>query len=231
MGSSNRHQSRNSQPYQDTRPQAPQETAPAPVVVFATSEAQASVTGPLRDRYENAVTFASAEWEQAGKCQADIDEWAREIAERQQWIERRTLDMQQHMVHGQQACDVANPAAELLAFAGVHVERISAPVISSAPPSIQPADRRVHPLDTSRPLPDPVAEPKAGVVDPSPTGVQSPMDNPPAGHCILCGQSVWRTARTETSPNGVTHGWGAICDPNADVREYADLGEGREVAS
>lgn len=209
---------------------------PSPVAVleFATPEAQISVIGPLREKYDNTAAFAGAEWQQASQCQADMDKWAQEIEDakrikaeaeqriddRQTWIEQRGGDKQRHMVHGKQACDVANPLAVLLRVAGVEVPTLDAPVIEAALFPVVSQDMKVHPLDTSKPL---------GVVQ-SPS--QGPLlENPPVGHCIRCGQEVWRVAASDTSPNGVTHGWGGTCDPNAKEPEFADLGEGRAVAS
>ncbi|MDH2424834.1 hypothetical protein [Sphaerisporangium sp. TRM90804] len=196
----------------------------APLVQFATPEAAHTVTGPIREKYENAVALANAEWEQAFKAQADVDAWLGEIADLQKKIDARALDKQQHLHHAQQACDVANPASVLLGMTGVHVPQIAAPpaVTSPAPgiPSLRVSDLKVHPLDTSKPL---------GSAQDAPQG--SPFDNPSVGHCIHCGQEVWRTERTETSPNGLTHGWGASCDPHAQNPQYADMGEDRERAS
>lgn len=212
-----------------TAPQ-PAASSPVPLVQFATPEARANVVGPLRDKYDSAAAFARSEWDQAVQCQADIDGWGGDIdaarrlireaqeriEEREHQIEGRELDKKQHMLRGEQGRDVANPTAVFLAMAGDNVPQITAPTIEPGPPALSVADTRVHPLDTSAPL----------------SAVQgSPMDNPHAGHCIRCGQQVWRVAQSETSPNGVTHGWGATCDPNAEQPEFADLGEGRAVAS
>jgi len=140
---------------------------PAPAIRFATDAAAASVTGPLRERYEQAATFAYTEWQQADKCDADMAAWRKDIAdaqqkiaeetqriaEREQWIQRRSLDREQHIMHAQQAVDVANPTAELLAVAGVEVS----PVVRPLPP-----------LDLGR---------SEQWTDPNPTGVQAtPLD-------------------------------------------------------
>lgn len=204
---------------QQLYPQTP-EPAPAPavpVVSFATPEAHATITGPLREKYETAVTFANAEWEQAFKAQADIDGWLAEIDDLRKRIDARTLDKQQHLHHAQQGCDVANPASALLALAGVHVPQIATPpaVTSPAPaiPALHVADLKVHPADAAHD-----------------TSQASSMENPPVGHCINCGKDVWRVERSETSPHGLTHGWGASCYPESKTSTYADMGEDR-VAS
>lgn len=204
------------QPYQDQTPDA----APAPTpraVVFATPEAAHTVTAPLREKYDGAVTFANTEWQQAFRAQADIDGMLDQIEELKKKIDQRSLDKQQHLMHAQQACDVANPAAVLLGLAGVDVEQISPPIVVSAgaPPRLSVAEVKANPLDTSRPLAE-----VAG----------SRMDNPPAGHCIHCGKEVWRVEVSSTSPNGLIHGWGASCDPTSDSSTYADMGEDRVAA-
>ncbi|MFB9681293.1 hypothetical protein [Streptosporangium vulgare] len=135
---------------------------PTPAVTFATDAAAQSVTAPIKERYEQAASFAYAEWAQADRCDVDMNGWQQEIAEakkriaeetqriaeREQWIQRRTLDRQQHITHAQQAVDVANPNAELLGVAGIEVPRVVRPL-----PSL-----------------DLIAQP---ITDPAPTGVQA----------------------------------------------------------
>ncbi|MEO3856117.1 hypothetical protein [Acrocarpospora sp. B8E8] len=55
-------------------------------------------------------------------------------------------------------------------------------------------------------------------------------DNQPDGHCIRCGQPVWRVPASPTNPRGATHSFGATCDPDSPDSEVADLGE-QAVAS
>lgn len=189
----------------------------APLVQFATAEAAHTVTSPIRERYEHAVAYANTEWDHARGCQTDIDKAAQEIRdaekaikERKQLIEQLTLKKQQHMVHGQQGCDVANPAAELLGLAGVHVQKIYAPIIESAVLDFGSDDVKVHPLDTSKPL----------------DSVQGGFpETEPDGYCTQCGEVAWRRPVSETAPKGATHSFGPTCRPEDPDSPVADLGE------
>lgn len=208
------------QPYppQQPEPAAPPAAVamPTPVVQFASAEAAHSVITPLREKYDNQVTFANAEWEQAFRCAADIDGWQAEIADLQKRIDARSLDKRQHLHHAQQACDVANPAAVLLGMAGVRVPQITPPPAFTSPapaiPALHVADLKLHPADAGQ-------------------GDEQVLENPPDGFCIHCGEAVWRTAVSKTSPNGCAHTWGSSCNPDDPNAKDADLGEGREVAS
>ncbi|MEV7008252.1 hypothetical protein [Streptosporangium sp. NPDC051022] len=115
---------------------------PAPVVRFATDAAAQSVTGPLKQRYDDAAAFAFAEWQQADQCDADIAGCQREIAdlkrrivELEETIQRRSLDRQQHLTHAQQGVDVANPSADLLGYTGVQVPQVIRPLPMPPPVS------------------------------------------------------------------------------------------------
>ncbi len=71
-----------------------------------------------------------------------------------------------------------------------------------------PGDVLVHPLNTGQG--DPAAH-AAVFGDPRLGGAF--LDSEPHGYCVHCGLPAWRTAHTELTPNGATHGFGATCDP------------------
>ncbi|MFI7691722.1 hypothetical protein ACIBQ6_21825 [Nonomuraea sp. NPDC049655] len=67
--------------------------------------------------------------------------------------------------------------------------------------------------------------PLAGEVVPSPAREQLANGQPPDGQCRHCHQPVWRVGVSEASPTGLTHGFGATCDPNDPESRVAELAE------
>lgn len=67
--------------------------------------------------------------------------------------------------------------------------------------------------------------PLAGEVVPSPAREQLANGQPPDGMCAHCRQPVWRVGVSEASPTGLTHGFGATCDPNDPDSHRAELAE------
>lgn len=65
--------------------------------------------------------------------------------------------------------------------------------------------------------------PLAGEVVPSPAREELSGGQPPDGSCIHCHKPVWRVAASEASPTGLTHGFGATCDPNDPASRIAEL--------
>ncbi len=116
--------------------------APVPAVTFASAEAAHTVLGPIREGYESAATFAYAEWQQADQAQQDVDaeqaaiadvkrkilELQSEINGRMSRADQRTHDRNQHLLHAQQAADVANPRAVILTHSGMPTPPVARPL-------------------------------------------------------------------------------------------------------
>ena len=67
--------------------------------------------------------------------------------------------------------------------------------------------------------------PLAGEVVPSPAREALGDGQPPDGYCKHCSEPVWRVGISEASPTGLTHGFGATCDPNDPESRIAELVE------
>jgi hypothetical protein len=97
------------------------DTAPTPVITFATPEAGNRVVADLRAKYEEAARYASAKGGLAVQRGEEIAVLEQEINERQAWIIQKDGAKRQAEAEAQAARDVAQGYAAMLAAAGVHV--------------------------------------------------------------------------------------------------------------
>lgn len=186
--------------------------APQIPIQFANNDIAASVMGPIRERHDNAASFAQAEWEQADKAQADADseltviadlkheiiQKQAEVSRRSQTADQRSRDRDQHEARASQAVEVALGNAVVLAAGGIVVPGIA------RPPRLMPMVE----TGTFMAFQDQGSFPET-IED---------------GACLNCHQPAWRRAVSEASPNGATHSFGASCYPNQENSPVADLG-------